>query len=174
MFKDLDLDEDNIIYGKNLNIAQIPKNILRIISPIIKEILKNKNKAITKDEFIFFMNQLFDNISPIERRLIIYSYNNRKNKNNSFVSYNNKYNNLKKNIFSMRPATPNFSIGTNHYKNEIINKNYNYGYNYYNSDKIREFNNISNNNKDGYPKSRTQKNIDEYLYGNNSHYYYGY
>ena len=121
----------------------------------------------------FFMNKLFDNISSIDRRLIIYTYNNRNNKNNSFISNNNKYNNLKKNVFAIRPATPNFSIGANHYKNELLNKNYNYEYNYYNSDKIREINNISKNNIERFQKSRMQKNIDEYLYGSNNHYNYG-
>ena len=54
--------------------------------------------------------------------------------------------------------------------NEIINKNYNYNYNYFNSDKIKKMD-LANKNND-FQNSRTQKNIDDYLYGNNKHNYY--
>ena len=118
------------------------------------------------------MNNLFYNISSIDKRLLIYTYNNKSNKNNSFILNNNNYNNLKKSAFAMRPATPNFSTRANHYKNEIINKNNIYEYNYYSGDKSREMNFLNNNG--GFRNSKIQKNIDEFLYGNNSHYYYGF
>ena len=151
-----------------MNTNKISKNILRIINPIIKELLKDKNRQITKDDFLFYMNNLFNNISSIEKRLLIYTYHNIYNKNNSFIIKNN-YNNLKKSGFSMRPSTPNYSMRAYHYKNEIINKNNIYEYNYYNSDKNRM--NLLKNNGD-FRNSQIQKNIDEYLYGNKSNYYY--
>ena len=171
LFNDLDLDQDNIIMGQNLNTNKVPKNIIRIINPVIKEILKNKNKPIKKDEFIFLMNKLFNNISSIDKRLLIYTYNNRHTKTHSFISDYYNYNNIKKSAFSNRPGTPNYSI-RKHYLNEIINKNYNYDYNYFNSDKIQKMNMLNKNNN--VENSRTQKNIDDYLYGTNNHYYYGF
>ena len=172
LFNDLCINKNNILESSNLNTNKVSKNILRIINPIIKGLLKDSNKHITKDEFLFYMNNLFYNISSIDKRLLIYTYNNKSNKNNSFILSNNNYNNLKKSAFAMRPATPNFSTRANLYKNEIINKNNIYEYNYYNSDKNREMNFLNNNG--GFRNSKTQKNIDEFLYGNNSHYYYGF
>ena len=169
LFNDLDIDEDNIIIGNNLNTSKVPKNILRIISPMIKEILKNKNKPITKDEFIFYMNNLFNNMSSIDKRLLIYTYNNRKNKNKSFIIYKNNNNTA----VTMRPSTPNYSIRANHFKNEMNKRtNYNYEYNYYNFDKMKKINDLNGNL--GFQNTKTQKEINQYLYGNNNNYYHGY
>ena len=167
LFNDLDTDKDNIIIGNNLNVNRVPKNILRIINPIISQLLKDKNRQIRKEDFIFEMNNLFNNMSSIDKRLLIYTYNNRHNKNNSFLSDSN----IKKQAFTMRPSTPNYSMKINNYKNQIMNKNNNYDYNNYSNNAI-EMNSI-NKNVD-LQNQRIQKNIDEYLYGNNSHYYYGF
>ena len=169
LFNDLDIDEDNIIIGNNLNTSKVPKNILRIINPVIKEILKNKNKPIAKDEFIFYMNNLFNNMSSIDKRLLIYTYNNRHNKNKSFIIYNNN----KNTATTMRPSTPNYSTRANHFKNEMNKRiNYNYEYNYYNYDKMRQMNCLNDNI--GIQNTKMQKDINQYLYGNNNNYYNGY
>ena len=47
-------------------------------------VLNNKDKPIEKEEFLALMNNLFNQISSIDRRLLIYTYNNRYIKNNSF------------------------------------------------------------------------------------------
>ena len=118
------------------------------------------------------MNKLFNEISSIDKRLLIYTYNNRHMKNNSFISNNNNYNNLKKSLLTVRPGTPNYSIRENQYNNEIINRNYNYKYNYFNNDQIKRINMSNNYNKIHYQNSLIQKNINEYLYGNNNYYHY--
>ena len=175
LFNDLDTDKDNVIVGNSLNTNKIPKNILRIINPLINGILKDKIRPITRDEFIFYMNNIFNNMSPIDKRLLIYTYNNNnQNKNKLFMFNYNNYSNSKKTAHTMRPGTPNYSMRSIHNKKDKINNNYGYN-NYYNNDKNKNTNIFNNNiNNYGFHNSRTQKNIDKYLYGNNSHYYYGF
>ena len=118
------------------------------------------------------MNNLFNQISSIDRRLLIYTYNNRYIKNNSFIANNYNYNNLKKSIFTVRPGTPNYSIRANQYKDELMNKNFTYEYNYFDKDLIKRMNINNKDNKIGFPNSLIQKNVNEYLYGNNKYYNY--
>ena len=156
LFNTINKEEKNFISGNTLNISKVPKNILIIINPIIKELLKNKNIKMNKDEFISCMNELFNNISSIDKRLIIYTYKNRSSKNNSLIINNSKSNFSQ---FQIRPETPDFSL-----KNK-----YNY---YYNNMQKMSANNLKNNV--GFQSSKSQKKVEEFLYGNNSNFYHGF
>ena len=156
LFNTINKEEKNFISGNTLNISKVPKNILVIINPIIKELLKNKNIKMNKEEFISCMNELFNNISSIDKRLIIYTYKNRSSKNNSLIINNSKSNFSQ---FQIRPETPDFSL-----KNK-----YNY---YYNNMQKMSANNLKNNV--GFQSSKSQKKVEEFLYGNNSNFYHGF
>ena len=157
LFNSINNGEKEFISGYSLNMGKIPKNILVILNPIIKELLKNKNRQLNKEDFISCMNELFNNISSVDKRLIIYTYKNKHNKSNSLVL------NSSKNNFSqikIKPETPDYS-----WKNK-----YNY---YYNNDMQKmPMNNLKNNF--GYKSSKTQKKIEEFLYGDNSNFYHGF
>ena len=170
LFNSLDTKEKNEISGNNINMKKIPKNILRIINPIIKDLLNNKNKKITKDEFITQMNDLFYNISPIDKRLLIYTYNIKHNKNISFIINNNINNNYVHNFHQIhnRAETPNFSMKNKYFKNIENNDNNYSGY----KESKKQFNNLKNNLE--LQSSKAQKNIENFLYGKNSNYNYGF
>ena len=128
-----------------------------IINPIIQELLNNKEVKIKKEEFISCMNELFNNISSVDKRLIIYTYRNKNSKNNSLVINNNKSNFRQ---FRIRPETPDFSL----------KKKYNY---YYNNMQKMSLNNLKNNYVD-FQSSKTQKKVEEFLYGSNANFYHGF
>ena len=158
LFNTLNNSEKDFISGNNINIHKVPKNILCIINPIIKELLHNRNKQMSKEEFILCMNDLFNNISSVDRRLIIYTYNIKHTKNNSLVlnNYRNNYSQIQ-----LRAETPDFSL-----KNK-----YNYSYNNINKQKT-PMNNLKSTV--GFQNSKSQKKIEEFLYGNNSNFYHGF
>lgn len=54
LFKDLDSDQDNLITSFNINTSNVPKPILKIIKPILKE-LKDDNQTLNCEEFILVM-----------------------------------------------------------------------------------------------------------------------
>ena len=138
-------------------IAKYTTNILCIINPIIKELLNDRNRQISKEEFILYMNDLFNNLSSVDRRLIIYTYNIKHTKNNSLV-----LNNYKNNYSQMQFAeTPDFSL-----KNK-----YNYYYNYNNKQKT-PMNNLKNTV--GFQSPKSQKKLESFLYGKNSNFYHGF
>ena len=157
LFNTINKEEKNFISGNTLNISKVPKNILVIINPIIKELLKNKNIKMNKEEFISCMNELFNNISSIDKRLIIYTYKNRSSKNNSLIINNSKSNFSQ---FQIRPETPDFSL-----KNK-----YNY---YYNNMQKMSLNNLKNSYVD-FQSSKAQKKVEEFLYGSNANFYHGF
>jgi hypothetical protein len=177
LFNDLCIDKNKELIENNINIKKIPKNIIRILNPLINGILKDKIRPITKNEFIFYMNDIFNSMSPIDKRLLIYTYYNKLSKNNLYkANNNNNYYYTEKTAHILRPGTPNFSMRSIHNsKSDLINKNYNYEYNYYNNDKIRKTY-VINDDIDNidFQNTKVQKNINEYLYGNNSNYYYGF
>ena len=157
LFNAINKEQKNYISGNTLNLSKVPKNILLIINPIIQELLNNKKVKIKKEEFISCMNELFNNISSVDKRLIIYTYRNKNSKNNSLVINNNKSNFRQ---FRIRPETPDFSL-----KNK-----YNY---YYNNMQKMSLNNLKNNYVD-FQSSKTQKKVEEFLYGSNANFYHGF
>ena len=110
----MDGDQDNLINGINININKIPENIYKIIEPLLNE-LKEDNQSLNKDEFIIAMNKLFEDISSLERRIIINKYSKKIKKNKSFNIYNDYLNiNNNNNYYNKRTSTPNY------YSNEKI------------------------------------------------------
>ena len=103
------------------------------------------------------MNELFNNISSVDKRLIIYTYRNKNSKNNSLVINNNKSNFRQ---FRIRPETPDFSL----------QNKYNY---YYNNMQKMSLNNLKNSYVD-FQSSKTQKKVEEFLYGSNANFYHGF
>ena len=162
LFKELDSDQDNLITSLNINLSNIPDNILKILEPLLIE-LKEDNQTLNQDEFIRAMNRLFENISSIERRQLINEYNNRRQKNNYINNYNKNINKERKNnslikkdsINNKRMITRSYMTSTtdnndfdNNYfscrpKTPIYNKikkNNTYS-NYFNSNKMYDINN---------------------------------
>ena len=175
LFNDLCIDKNRELIWNNINTKKIPKNIIRILNPLINGILKDKIRPITKDEFIFYMNDIFNNMPPIDKRLLIYTYYNKLSKNNLYMANNNNNYYTEKTAHILRPGTPNFSMRSIHNsKSDLINKNYK-EYNYYNNDENRKTY-VINDDIDNidFQNTKVQKNINEYLYGNNSNYYYGF
>ena len=173
LFNELDSDQDNLITSLNINLSNIPDNILKILEPLLIE-LKEDNQTLNQDEFIRAMNRLFENISSIERRQLINEYNNRRQKNNYINNYNKNINKerknyslIKKDSFNnkrmitrsyMTSTTDNNDFDNNYFSNRPktpiynkIKKNNTY-INYFNSNKIYDINNkksqktIVNNN----------------------------
>ena len=159
LFNSLSGGEKEFISGKTLTMNKVPKNILVIINPIIKELLNNKNIQMSKEDFISCMNAIFNNISSVDKRLIIYTYNNRRhNKNKSLVLSNNNKKNFSQ--LKIKPETPDFSLKNkyNYYYNSILQK--------------KPMNNLKNNV--GFQSSKAQKKVEEFLYGDNSNFYHGF
>ena len=128
LFKDLDGDQDNLINGININLYKIPENIYKIIEPLLNE-LKEDNQSLNKEEFIIAMNKLYDDLSSLERRIIINIYSKKLNKNKS-LKINNIF--LNKSNNNKRTSTPNSFVNekiktlpnTNQNTNKLAFKHY--------------------------------------------------
>ena len=95
LFKDLDSDQDNLITSFNINTNYVPKPILKIIKPILKE-LKDDNQTLNCEEFILVMIRFFEDISFIERQRVINLYKNKERTNHD------------KDFSFNRPQTPSY------------------------------------------------------------------
>ena len=198
IFKLLDGDEDSKISSTHINTSKLPKNILRILEPVLNE-LKEENETLNEIEFIFVCDQLYLSLPWNERRELTtfedvakknlkkekimkeknnFSFKPRINKRNySFenqtILTNNKNTDLNSNINHNE-------IFNNKYQSSIINsyKNYN---NYYIKRKINENSNEKNkenkikngknqiNNRVNYFNLRiTNKNNSENIIKNNN------
>ena len=106
LFNELDSDHDDLITSLTINLSEIPKYILKILEPILKE-LKEDEQTLNCEEFILVMKKLFEDTPMYEKqKLINYYQNNRK-----FDNYN--YNN---NI-TKRNRTPYHCNLNSYYKN---------------------------------------------------------
>ena len=131
LFNELDSDQDNLINSLNINLNNIPDNVLKIIEPLLIE-LKEDNHTLNQDEFIKAMTKLFENISSTDRRQIINEYHKRRqnningnNKNNFINNYNKNINKPRKNYsFFKNERDSNTSHLTNVSNNRFITRNY--------------------------------------------------
>ena len=131
IFHKLDKDQDGLITNLNVETKNLPKNIVKIIEPIVNE-LKEENETLNENEFKTACDRLYDMLSYMEKREII-EYGNEE------INNQKKKKKEKKDEFSFRPK---------------INKNYrtNYYYSMKNEDKKNKkkdknlSNNINNNN----------------------------
>ena len=122
LFKDLDGDQDDLINAININIKKIPNKVYKIIEPLINE-LKEDNQSLNKEEFLIAMNKLFDDISSMERAIIINIYSKKLKKNKSLGLYNS----FSKDNNKIRMNTPsyyisNYKLKSIPYKNNNTNK----------------------------------------------------
>ena len=199
LFNELDSDQDNLITSLNINLNNIPNNILKIIEPLLIE-LKEDNQTLNQDEFIKAMTKLFENISSTERRQLVNEYNNRKQKNindknkirknNSLIKNERKNNitNYISNINNNRIKTRNYvSTDNNNFDNNylscrprtpVYNKvNKNSSYSYFNNLNIKKNQKtIVNNNTNKLAHQhfmRVQKMMNDYnnkyTYTNNNY-----
>lgn len=80
LFKDLDSDQDDLITSLNINTSNVPKPILKIITPILNE-LKDDNQTLNCEEFILVMIRFFEDISFVDRQRVINFYKNKERTN---------------------------------------------------------------------------------------------
>lgn len=153
LFKALDTDQDNLITNININISNVPPKILKIISPLLKE-MKNDCQTLNENEFIDAMSKLFEEVSSVDRRTLLNEYlNRRNNRNNSagilYRAKNNSFNSFSGNSFSF--------FGTNHCEPLMTGGNNNFLFNNNN------INVINNNNNNYYYIQLRAKNLEKFL-----------
>ena len=144
LFNDLDSDHDDLITSLTINLNEIPKYILNIIEPILKE-LKEDEQTLNCEEFILVMKKLFEDTSMLEKQKLINYYQN-KNK----LGNNNSYNNMTK-----RNKTPYHFNLNSYYKNFSSNNNSNDSRTYSSKD-------ISINNQNENKEENDKKNNDDF------------
>ena len=166
IFKLLDGDEDSKISSTHINTSKLPKNILRILEPILNE-LKEENETLNEIEFIFVCEQLYLSLPWNERReLTMFEDEAKKNlKKEKILKEKNNFSfkpRINKRNYSFENQTiltnnNNIDLNSNINYKEIFNnknqssiinsyKNYN---NYYMNRKIKEISNEKNKIKNG-------------------------
>ena len=83
LFNELDSDHDDSITSLTLNLNEIPKYIINILKPILKE-LKEDEQTLNCEEFILVMKRLFEDTSMTDKQKFINYYQN-KIKSNSIT-----------------------------------------------------------------------------------------
>ena len=146
IFHKLDKDQDGLITNLNVETKNLPKNIVKIIEPIVNE-LKEENETLNENEFKTACDRLYDMLSYMEKREII-EYGNEE------IINQKKKKKEKKEEFSFRPK---------------INKNYrtNYYYSMKNDDKKnkkKDKKNLSNNNNNNIKIEHNEEEKQQVLY----------
>ena len=165
IFKLLDGDEDSKISSTHINISKLPKNILKILEPILNE-LKEENETLNEIEFIFVCEQLYLSLPWNERReLTTFEDLAKKNlKKEKIIKEKNNFSfkpkiNKRNYSFDIQTILTNTNnnndLNSNINYNEIFNKNNNNSIvnsyknysNYYINRKIKEKSNEKNKEK---------------------------
>ena len=91
LFNDLDSDHDDLITSLTINLNEIPKFILKILEPILKE-LKDDEQTLNCEEFILVMKKLFKDTPLIDKQKLInyYQIKTKNNINNDKIQKRNK------------------------------------------------------------------------------------
>ena len=114
IFKDLDSDEDDYISSYSINLKNIPKEVLKILQPLISELNKDKQEFLYKEEFIIYMNQLYEKKSQEEKNILLNAYKTKRsrslftNNDNDNIRNKHKIRNFNNNNFNQRKIS-NFS-----------------------------------------------------------------
>ena len=103
LFNELDSDHDDLITSLTINLKYIPKFILTILEPILKE-LKEDEQSLNCEEFILVMKRLFEDTPMLEKQKLINYYQNK----NIINNYNNN--------MTKRIRTPHHSNLNSYYK----------------------------------------------------------
>ena len=98
LFNELDSDHDDLITSLTINLDNIPKYIIKILEPILKE-LKDDEQTLNCEEFILVMKRLFEDTPMLEKQKLINYYQNKvksDNHNNDIFKRNKTpyYNNI--------------------------------------------------------------------------------
>ncbi len=80
IFKELDSDQDNYISPNLINTNNTPKEVLKIIEPLLNELIEDK-QTLDQSYFIQAMNKLYNNISIEDKYLINDIYRNKRGLN---------------------------------------------------------------------------------------------
>ena len=91
IFKELDSDEDNYISSYLINTKRTPKEVLKILQPLLSELNEDK-QFLDEEDFIVTMNKFFEILSKEERDILLNAYKPKRSKS-SFMNYNNNNNN---------------------------------------------------------------------------------
>ena len=94
LFNELDSDHDDLITSLTINLNDIPKYIVKILEPILKE-LKEDEQTLNCEEFILVMKRLFEDTPMYEKQKLINYYQNKSksgNNNNNYINYLTKRN----------------------------------------------------------------------------------
>ena len=116
LFNEFDSDHDDLITSLTINLNGVPKFIIKILTPILKE-LKEDEQTLNCEEFILVMKRLFEDIPMTEKQKFI----------NYYQSKTKSENNINKNQQSKRSKTPyHYSNLNSYYRNINANKDHSF------------------------------------------------
>ena len=142
LFNELDSDHDDLITSLTINLSEIPKYVLKILEPILKE-LKEDEQTLNCEEFILVMKRLFEDTPMLEKQKLINYYQNK-----------SKYENNNSNI-TKRNRTPYHSNLNSYYKNfSSINNS--------NDSRTYSSKNISVNNQNEIREENDERNNEDF------------
>ena len=150
LFNELDSDHDDLITSLTINLNDIPKPVIKILEPILKE-LKEDEQTLNCEEFILVMKRLFEDTPMLEKKKIINYYQTK-------LKFENNFNNNKQLKINKTPYhSTNLS---SYYCNNINNAKNNYSAKSINTNEQNEFN-IENMNEENNESNYSDKNDKE-------------
>ena len=144
IFKELDNDQDNYISPNLIYTKKTPKEVLKIINPILDELIEDK-QTLNEDDFIEAMNKLYDNISNEEKYLLNNIYRRKRGLSSKNYIYKNNIENHQKNKKHLKPTINDKSKKLASIHDKKVEKEYD---EYLNTFNILKFNNLNLNKKD--------------------------
>ena len=169
IFKELDNDQDNYISSNLIYTKKTPKEVLKIIHPLLDELIEDK-QTLNEDDFIEAMNKLYDNISNDEKYLLNNIYRRKRGLSSKNYIYKNNItiDNSKKNLKYLKPTINNKSKKLASVHDKKVEKEYNDYLNTFNLLNHNQLNfdnenhkniKILNLNKNEFFHSKSKKNI---------------
>ena len=144
IFKELDNDQDNYISPNLIYTKKTPKEVLKIINPLLDELIEDK-QTLNEDDFIEAMNKLYDNISNEEKYLLNNIYRRKRGLSSKNYIYKNNIENHQKNKKYLKPIINDKSKKLASIHDKKVEKEYD---EYLNTFNILKFNNLNLNKKD--------------------------
>ena len=144
IFKELDNDQDNYISPNLIYTKKTPKEVLKIINPLLDELIEDK-QTLNEDDFIEAMNKLYDNISNDEKYLLNNIYRRKRGLSSKNYIYKNNItiDNSKKNLKYLKPTINNKSKKLANIHDKKVEKEYN---DYLNTFNILNYNQLNFDN----------------------------
>ena len=144
IFKELDNDQDNYISPNLIYTKKTPKEVLKIINPLLDELIEDK-QTLNEDDFIEAMNKLYDNISNDEKYLLNNIYRRKRGLSSKNYIYKNNItiDNSKKNLKYLKPTINNKSKKLANIHDKKVEKEYN---DYLNTFNLLNYNQLNSDN----------------------------